>query len=548
MMEGMSLAGYDLFMIFLYMGGIVIMGTYFSRYVKTSGDYFIAGRMLPWWAIGMSLVVSDIGALDFIGVAGAGYEYGIVVANFDWIGCLPPLILAAFIFAPYYWRSGIYTIPEYLGRRYNQWVRLIHAILWGLFLIANLAVMFWATGIMLNEFIPISDGFMGGIPYRLLGDLPWHWGPKWQVMVWIIFIAAVVGVYTIMGGLSAVVMTDVVQLVVMFVGGLAIIAAGLYELGGISGLKETIYSLGPEYNNHFKLFLPADSKTPFPWTGILFGLAFVLAPAYWLGNQAIIQRTLGARSEWDAKAGTLWCGFLHALIPILITVPGLIGLALYHQEVTKSDLVFPVMIQRLLPAGMTGLVFAAFLAGLMSSVDSALNSAATIWTKDIYQSYIRRGASDGELLKLGRVLTFVFIILAVAFAPIVEEFHNIYQAIQNFLTFIQGPSLALLLLGMLWKRTTGWGGLAGMISGLGLSIGMFFAHRHLLDATGAGLFAQEDPFLYIAWWSFVGSVAVIVAVSLLTKRHPPEKLEGLVYDRSIDSPEVQAMLERRVKE
>lgn len=541
-MEGMKLAGYDLFMIFLYMGGIVAMGTFFSRYIKTSGDYFIAGRMLPWWAIGMSLVVSDIGALDFIGVAGAGYEYGIVVANFDWIGCLPPVILLAFIFAPYYWRAGIYTIPEYLGRRYNQWVRLIHALLWGLFLVANLAIMFWATGLMLNEFIPIPDTFMGGHAASILDSLPWHYGPNWQVMVWIVLIAFIVGVYTIAGGLQAVVMTDVVQLVVMFVGGIAIIAVGLYELGGISGLQETIYGLGPEYSRHFDLILPADSKTPFPWTGILFGLAFVLAPAYWLGNQAIIQRTLGARTEWDAKAGTLWCGFLHALIPILITVPGLIGLALFGGDLEKSDLVFPMMIQKLLPAGMTGLVFAAFLAGLMSSVDSALNSAATIWTKDIYQNYLHRDASDRTLLTLGRVLTLVFVIGAIVFAPIVEEFHNIYQAIQNFLTFIQGPSLALLLLGMLWKRTTGWGGLAGMLVGLALSIGMFTLHRKV------GIFTQDDPFLYIAWWSFVGSVVVTVVVSLATKRHPPDKLEGLVYEPSLDSPEVQAELERRAGE
>lgn len=535
----MALSGYDIFVILLYMLGIMFMGVYFSRYVKTSEDYFIAGRMLPWWAIGMSLVVSDIGALDFIGVAGQGYEYGIVVANFDWIGCLPPLILAAFIFAPYYWRSGIYTIPEYLGRRYNQWVRLIHAILWGVFLIANLAVMFWATGLMLNEFIPISDGFLFGLPKDIIGGLPWHWGPDWQVMIWIMFISVVVGVYVIGGGLSAVVMTDVVQLVIMFVGGLAIIAVGLYELGGISGLKETIYGLGPEYSRHFDLFLPADSKTPYPWTGIVFGLAFVLAPAYWLGNQAIIQRTLGAKSEWDAKAGTLWCGFLHALIPILITVPGLIGLALYHGEIENSDMAFPHMIKNLLPPGMTGLVFAAFLAGLMSSVDSALNSAATIWTKDIWQNYIVKDAPDRHYLILGRVLTLIFILLAIALSPIVKEFGSIYQAVQNFLTFIQGPSLALLLLGMLWKRTTGWGGLAGMIGGLSFSVSLFTLHR------AYGIFAQDDPFLFIAWWSFVGSVSVTVIVSLLTKPHSPERLQGLVYEPSLESKEVQEMLERR---
>jgi len=539
--QRMALSGYDIFIILFYMGGIMGMGVYFARYVKSSGDYFIAGRMLPWWAIGMSLVVSDIGALDFVGVAGQGYAYGLVVANFDWIGCLPPLILAAFVFAPYYWRSGIYTIPEYLGRRYNQGVRTIHAVLWGLFLIANLAVMFWAVGLMFNEFIPIPDDFMGGLPRSVLGIIPW-WGDHWQIMVWIIFISVVVGVYTIAGGLSAVVMTDVVQLIIMFVGGIAIILIGLHHLGGIGGLKESVLALGPEYQNHFDLFLPADSKTPYPWTGIVFGLAFVLAPAYWLGNQAIIQRTLGARSEWDAKAGALWCGLLHALIPILITVPGLIGLALFKGEIENPDMVFPHMINELLPVGMTGLVFAAFLAGLMSSVDSALNSAATIWTKDIYQKWIDPGASDRRLLGLGRVLTFIFVIVAAGLAPIVESFGSIYQAIQNFLTFIQGPSLALLLLGMFWKRTTGWGGLAGLISGLAFSITLFTMHRV------SHIFTQDDPFLFIAWWSFVGSVAMTVLVSLLTAPHKPEDLRGLVFGITLDDDEAQEALSRRAEQ
>jgi len=537
----MALSLYDVFVILLYMGGIMLLGLYFSRYVKSSGDYFIAGRMLPWWAIGMSLVVSDIGALDFVGVSGQGYAYGIVVANFDWIGCLPPVILAAFVFAPYYWRAGIYTIPEYLGRRYNQYVRAIHAVLWGLFLIANLAVMFWAVGLMFDEFIPLQDDFLGGVARRIFEGLPW-WGEHWRIMVWIVFICVVVGVYTIAGGLSAVVMTDVVQLVIMFVGGIAIILVGLHHLGGVSGLQAKVLDLGPEFQRHFDLFLPADSKTPYPWTGIVFGLAFVLAPAYWLGNQAIIQRTLGARSEWDAKAGMLWCGFLHALIPLLITVPGLIGLAMFHGEVDNPDKIFPHMINHLLPVGMTGLVFAAFLAGLMSSVDSALNSAATIWTKDIWQNYLFRRGSDRHYLLFGRALTLIFVIAAAAFAPVVEKFGSIYQAIQNFLTFIQGPSLTLLLLGMFWKRATGWGGLAGLVSGLCLSIGMFFMHRY------NGLFTQEDPFLFIAWWSFVGSVVVTVVVSLLTEPHKPEDLRGLVWKATVDDTEAQSVLGRRAGE
>lgn len=558
-MEHIAIGGYDVVVILVYMIGIVIMGTYFSKYVDESSDFFLGGRMLPWWAIGMSLVSTDISSLDFVSAAGNCYIYGIAVANFDWIGALPPVILAAFIFVPYYWRTGIYTIPEYLGRRYNQAVRTIHAGLWGLFMVANLAIMFWATGLMFQRLIPLPNDLLGGYPREiinamitlypnsLLASIPAELMPlMWQILLWIFVIGVCTAIYTMSGGLAAVVMTDAAQLIIMFVGGGAVILAGLYQLGGIDGLVQAVHAMGPQYANHFNLILPADSPTPYPWTGIVFGLMFVLAPAYWLGNQVIIQRTLGARTEWDAKAGVLWAGFLHLLIPLLVTIPGMIGLALYSKEITIPDMVYPHLIRRLLPSGMMGLVFAAFLAAMMSTVSSILNSAATIWTKDIYQNYIVKRGTDRHYLIVGIVITMVFVILGMTASPIVNAFQTIYQAIQNFLTFIQGPSLALILLGMLWRRTTGWGGLAGLVSGLCFSTGLFSLHRYLLSH-GDRLFRQDDPFLYIAWWSFVGTVLVTVIVSLLTKRHPDEKLEGLVFDLSLDSPKAQAALERRVE-
>jgi len=235
----MALAGYDIFIIILYMVGMMVMGAYYSRYVDSSEDFFLSGKRLPWWSIGMSLVSTDISAVDYLGAAGIGYAYGIVVANFDWIGCLPPLILAAFIFMPYFWRAGIYTIPEYLGRRFNQYVRMVHALLWGLFLICNLAVILWATGKMFVEFVPIGDGFLWGSAKAVFTSNQW-WAPHWQIMVWIFIVAFVVAFYTISGGISAVTMTDVAQLILMFVGGAAVIVVGLYKIGGIAALKTTV--------------------------------------------------------------------------------------------------------------------------------------------------------------------------------------------------------------------------------------------------------------------------------------------------------------------
>jgi len=555
----MALARIDLIIIFLYMIGIMVLGTYYARYVQSSEDFYVSGKMLPWWAIGMSLVATDISALDFIAASGQGYKWGVVVANFDWIGCLPPMILGAFLIVPFYWRAGVYTIPEYLGLRYNRWVQLIQGLLWGGFLACILGALYWATGLMLVEFMPIRDDFAGGALKNslnfLLGFYHAAEGSNWQIMSWLILIAVVVGIYCYAGGLSAVVVTDVAQLVIMYIGGTAIIVLGMIKVGGMSGLTSKIYALGPEFHNHFKLFLPADSPSPYPWQGILFGLAFVLAPAYWLGNQAIVQRNLGAKSEWDTKGGMLWGAFLHALIPIMVAFPGLIALALYPGE-KSGDVAFPRLIHKLLPPGLTGLVFAVLLAALMSTAASNLNSAATIWMKDVYQKFViplvgwTRGKfkpekkelkpSDRHYLAVGRSLTAMFVVFGIFFAPIVTRYSGLYIAIQSFLTFIQGPNLALILFGIIWSRATGWGGLAGLLTGLASSILMFYFKGYI--------FTREEPFLFIAWWSFVISSVTIVIVSLATKPEPREKLLGLVWKYADKDEALQAALQERVEE
>lgn len=510
----MRLSFIDTTIILFYLGGVLALGTILRKYVRSAKDYFLAGRMLPWWAIGMSIVVSDIGAYDFVGASGGAYRFGLVQANFDWIGCIPGMILAAFIFIPYYWRSGIYTIPEYLGRRYNDTVRAMEAVLWGVFMICNLGIFFWTAAVMLKP---------------LMG---------WSVWTSIILTATVVGVYTVTGGLSAVVMTDVVQLVIMFIGGAALVVLGLWNVGGWSGLVEKVHALGPEYADHFKLLLPVGTKSPYPWTGIILGLTIVLATAYWIGNQAIIQRTLGAKSEWDAKSGMLWAAVLKVFIPVFIVFPGLIALAMYP-GLENPDEALPTLVKGLLPPGLMGLVFAAFFAALMSSVDSYLNSASTLWTKDIYQRFIRKNAPDKHYLVVGRVLTIAFVLLAVGFAPVTDKFPGIYVAMQTLLSFFQGPTLAILLLGMLWRRTTQWGALAGLIGGVAISGSMF--------AMKKDIFICEEPFLYIAWWSFVSSLVITTVVSLLTKPHPLERLHGLVYGLVLKDKTIQKTLSRRAE-
>ncbi len=510
----MTLAGIDYFILFLYFGGILFLGLYFTKHVKTSEDLFLAGKMLPFWAIGMSIVATDIGAVDFVGLTGQAYRYGIVVGNFDWIGSVPAMILAAIVFIPYYWRAGVFTIPEYLGRRYNDGVRAVNAGIWLIFMAFSLGVTLWAGAVFLSE---------------LMG---------WSTTASILITAIIVGIYTVSGGLSAVVITDVVQLIIMFIGAAAILFLGFWELGGWSSMTAKIMSLGPQYADHLSLIVSPKAGTPYPWTGILFGLALVLAPAYFIANQAIVQRSLGSRDEWTAKAGVLFGAFIKMFIPVLVVFPGLIALAIFP-NMADGDRVFPALIKKLLPPGLTGLIFSGFYSGLMANIASGLNSVATIWTKDIYEKYIYKKGNDTHYLIMGRIFTAFIMVMAVITAPLTAKFPGMYVYIQTLLSFIQGPTLAVLVLGIFWQRTTQWGGLVGLVGGLCLSA--------LMYAFKSSLFTIEDPFLYISWWSFLGGIILTTVTSLATKPEPMDKIRGLVYGQVLSDKEIQEALQARIK-
>ena len=287
---------------------------------------------------------------------------------------------------------------------------------------------------------------------------------------------------------------------------------------------DKVTNMGPEYRSHFDIIQPSDSSSPFPWTGILFGLTFVMSNAYMIGNQSIIQRTLTAKNEWHAKASMILASALKMFIPILVLFPGLIAVAVIP-GLEDGDEALPSMIKEILPPGLIGLMFAAFFAALMSSVDSLLNSTATLFTKDIYQPYIKKNANDKHLLMVGRITTLVLLVIGVITSPISAEYPGMYVAIQTFMSYFQGPLFAILLLGIFWKRTTQWGGVFALILGIGFAI--------YLNVTKEQHFTIEDPFLYISWWSFVFAFIVNVTVSLVTKPHDKERLKGLVFSSKI---------------
>lgn len=500
-----TLAGIDYAIIAVYLIGTVVFGLALGWKFKSGKDFFLAGRTLPWWAIGMSLVASDIGGTDIIGVGGAAYRHGISAANFEWIGCVPAMIVAAFIFIPVFYRTGIYTIPEFMERRYNAGMRAALAICWVLFMACNLGIMLFASAKMLNV---------------LLG---------WSPVVSILLTAVLVGVYTFAGGLKAVVYTDTIQCAVMIGGCLLVLILGLSDLGGWGNMMEKINALGERTENHGELIVPADSESPFVWPGILIGLALILSPAYWIGNQAIVQRSLGAKSQFQAQAAFVWGALLKTLIPVIIVIPGLIALAKFP-DLADGDNAFPTLVAHVLPVGIRGIFLAAFVAALMSSVDSYLNASATVITNDFYLRYGNRNATDRQILNVGRGCTAALMVWAVLFAFWIMkagEGTPIFAIFQTLMAFFQGPALAVILLGFLWKRANGKGAVAGFLSGIAMSVTLWGMQQWHTEMGIEPLFKVSEAFLYFSVWAFLTAVVVVVAVSLLTRADPAEKTDFL---------------------
>jgi SSS family solute:Na+ symporter len=499
-----NLAPLDYAVLLLYLAATLAIGLWVGSRIRTGADFFLAGRSLPWWAIGMSLVATDIGGTDIIGVGGAAYSYGLAVGNFEWIGCVPAMIVAAFVFVPHFWRIGIYTIPEFMERRFNAGVRTALALCWLAFMACNLGIMLLASGKMMHV---------------LMG---------WDLRLCIVLTALLVSAYTIFGGLAAVVYTDVLQCTVMIGGCLLVTVLGLVEAGGFGPLREQLGSL-----EQTQLIVPVDTTTPFPWTGIFFGLALVLSPAYWIGNQAIVQRSLGARGEFDAKAAYVWGALLKNLIPFIIVVPGLIAAARFP-DLHQGDHAIPTLVATLLPAGLRGMFVAAFIAALMSSVDSYLNSAATILTSDLYRRFLRPAAGEREVLQVGRLATVALMIWALLFAWLATHMQQgLYAIFQTLMALFQGPALAILLTGLLWKRATGPGALVGFLSGIGCSALLYVLSRpEVISWLGwQPLFKISEPYLYFSVWAFVTATMLIVAISLLTRPEPEEKTRYVIQRR-----------------
>lgn len=474
----------------VYLIGVFAFGLYMSRREKTSTDFFLAGRKLPWYAISLSLFATNISSGSFLGLAGDAYRNGLAVGTLEW-GAILGLILLAFVFLPYYQKRSVYTMPEFMEHRYNLPVRLLFS---GAVLIFE---------ILIN--IPFLL-FAGGLAIEVMFNIDRTWA--------IIAIAIFVATYTTIGGLGAVVWTDVIQGCFMIAGGAVVTIYGLYAIGGIDELMN-------QAADKMHVCLPADHpEYPFPATMI--GGYFLVTIYYWCQNQTMVQRTLGARTEWDARMGTIAACFIKLLLPFIIVLPGIIAFV-HFPDLESADKALPTLIKTVVPVGVSGLMIAAVIASLMSSADSALNAWATMFTYDFYRRLFDRNASQARLIAVGR-LTIIFVIVATVIRTLLlKDTASILQFLLNGLAYISCPIVVIFLVGILWSRATSAAALATMITS---PITCYYT-QNMKTTFGWG-FDQTS----IVYWLPVAvgvSILVLIIVSLCSKPKSPEQLDGLIW-------------------
>ena len=496
---------------FVVVFGVAIVATLRERRGggETSADYFLAGRNVGWFVIGASLFASNIGSEHLVGLAGSGAASGVAPGQFEVLASLILLVLG-WVFVPFYLKSGVFTMPEFLERRYSSGAR------W------YLATVSIAAYVLTKISVTI---FAGAVVFRAVGVEFWTGA---------LIIVVATGAYTVFGGLRAVLYTDLLQTFVLIGGALAVTLVGLDAVGGWGALTEAV---GADYLDMWK---PATDPD-FPWTGILFG-APILGVWYWCTDQFIVQRTLSAKDVDNARRGTIMAGFLKLLPLFIFVVPGMIAFALMQQGAITFPIgldgrpdynaALPTLVGALLPAGLRGLVVAGLLAALMSSLSSVFNSCSTLITWDVYKK-LHPAASERRLVWIGRLSTVMLVVLGLAWIPFVEAAEGgLYVYIQSIQSYISPPIAVVFLFGLFWARLNAQGAIASLLTGFVL--GVVRLVLEIIAGSGgefgglAGWIVGVN-FLHYAILLFVVCTAVLVVVSLMTAPPPLSKVAGLTF-------------------
>lgn len=557
----------DYLMIVIYFAFVLGIGFLLKKYMKTSTDFFLSGRSIPAWITGLAFISANLGAQEVIGMGASGAKYGIATSHFYWVGAIPAMIFVGIFMMPFYYGSRARSVPEYLRLRFDEKTRGLNAITFAIMTVFSSGVSMYAMGKLLN---------------LLLG---------WDFNFSIIISAVIVLAYTFLGGLTSAIYNEVLQFFLIVLGFIPLVVLGLIDVGGWDGLKARIAN---DAMVHSWQYMGSASANPMgvEWFGMVMGLGFVLSFGYWCTDFLVVQRAMAADSMTSARRTPLIAAFPKMFFPFLVILPGMIALAAGAQSVTTQpntpaavtsqaqsseagsmlnlaaqsgkgiippkvddkgnvvrgtdnqvqldyDLATPMMLIRYFPAGLLGLGLCALMASFMSGMAGNTTAFNTVWTYDIYQSYINKGATDEHYLWMGRMATVFGLAISVAAAYIAREFNNIMDVLQLVFAFVNAPLFATFMLGMFWKRASGHGAFWGLLSGTmaaalhhgltlpqgavaGVKGGFLGAARHIYPSEMAQNF-------WTAIFAWTTCFVVTILISLVTKAREDQELVGLVY-------------------
>ena len=480
----------------VYFFAVILHGLWVSRGKNTAGDYFLAGNTLPWWLIGFSLYASNMSGSSFVGLMGGAYDNGLVIFNYEWTAALV-LIFFAFFVLPSFSRAKLFTVPEFLEHRYDAPSRRAFS------LFTLLAIMFIDTAGAL---------YAGGLVIA-------NTVPHLELWSAVAILAGVAGLYTILGGLGAVVVTDTVQAILLIVAGTVIFFLGLDAVGGWGELMAKT----EEAKKH--LILPADDDF-LPWTG-LWGV--ILLGFYYFGiNQFVVQRALGAKDLNEGRRGAIFAGFLKMPNLFILIAPGLMALILYP-DLSTPDLAFPTLAFDMLPIGLRGLVAAALIAAIMSSLDSALNAAGTLVVKDFLVPW-KPDLSEKKQVKLGRIMTGIAMVVGAVYAPMIASFESLFQYFQSSLSYVVPPIVVVFVLGLFMPRVNGHGAFWTIVLGLAVGVPLFIA-KEITDVW-ANLGLPDIHFTIMSTiMMFIGAF-LLIGISLIGRAPDREEIAEIKWDRN----------------
>jgi len=516
------LSAVDVVIVVSYFALVLGIGAYLEGRSKTGEDFFMAGREMTAWVAGLSFLSANLGALELMGWAASAYQYGILATHWYWIGAIPAMLFLALVMMPFYYISKTHSVPGYLKLRFGEPSRALSAISFAFMTVLMSGINMYSMALVM----------------KVVLGWPIHFS------IWISSIT--VAVYVALGGLRSAIFNEVLQFVLIWAGALLIPILGLIEVGGWNHLKLRIAQNASAEYTHLWSTLGTFDGNPMGihWTGIVFGLGFVISFGYWTTDFLVVQRVLAARDLRSAKMAPIIGAVFKMLVPFIVILPGLLGLAVLPLKLTGESAVatngghsfnevLPLMLARYCGPGLLGLGITALIAGFMSGMAGNVSAFTTVWTYDIYRALIHKDASDRHYVAMGRWCTVLGVLISVGTAYLVMQFASIMDYVQALFSFFIAPLFGTVILGMLWKRATHAGGFWGLLAGTLSSVGMWAwvrvdhsALRYVALSPHARDMAEN---MYRALWSWIVCVVVTVAVSLVTQPQPESELNGLVY-------------------